>query len=182
MGESITAPEVRLINSDGGPLGVVSRSVALRLAGEVGLDLVEVSPFSKPPVVKIMDYGKFRYEASQKAKEARRRQSGVSVKEVRFRLKICDNDYDVKLRKAISFLQAGDKVKVMILFRGREQSRPELGVKLLKKFADDISEFGSADSLSRTDGRGMAIMVSPIKSKTIVREKSSHAQKGDKQP
>ena len=114
----------------GEQVGVVKIEVALRLAQEADLDLVEVAPNSKPPVAKIMDYGKYKYEAAQKAKEARRNQANTILKEVRFRLKIDKHDYETKMKRAVSFLQAGDKVKAMILFRGREQSRPEQGVRL----------------------------------------------------
>jgi len=124
-----------LVGPGGEQVGVVRIEVAQRLAQEADLDLVEVAPNSKPPVVKIMDYGKFKYEAAQKAKEARRNQANTVLKEVRFRLKIEPHDYETKRKHAESFLKAGDKVKAMILFRGREQSRPEQGVRLLRRFA-----------------------------------------------
>ena len=129
--DRIRVPEVRLVGPNGEQVGVVRIEVALRLAQDADLDLVEVAPNSKPPVVKIMDYGKFKYEAAQKAKEARRNQANTILKEVRFRLKIEAHDYTTKLKRAEGFLKAGDKVKAMILFRGREQSRPEQGVRLL---------------------------------------------------
>ena len=119
----------------------MSIDVALRLAGEADLDLVEVAPEAKPPVAKIMDYGKFKYEAAQKLKEARRNQANTILKEVRFRLKIDVHDYETKKKRAIGFLNDGDKVKAMILFRGREQSRPEQGVRLLQKFAEEVASF-----------------------------------------
>ena len=126
--------------------------IALRMAQEADLDLVEVAPESKPPVAKIMDYGKFKYEAAQKAKEARRNQANTVLKEVRFRLKIDDHDYETKRKRAIGFLGQGDKVKAMILFRGREQSRPEQGVRLLQRFAEDVAEFGSVEHTPLIDG------------------------------
>jgi translation initiation factor IF-3 len=122
------------------------------MAQEADLDLVEVAPESKPPVAKIMDYGKFKYEAAQKAKEARRNQANTVLKEVRFRLKIDDHDYETKRKRAIGFLGQGDKVKAMILFRGREQSRPEQGVRLLQRFAEDVAEFGSVEHTPLIDG------------------------------
>ena len=140
--------------------------MALRLAQEADLDLVEVSPNSRPPVAKIMDYGKFKYEAAQKAKEARRNQANTVLKEVRFRLKIDEHDYDTKLKRAISFLESGDKVKAMIQFRGREQSRPEMGLKLLQKFAEDVVEYGSAENRPKLDGRNMVMIVAPVKNKS----------------
>ena len=139
--------------------------VALRLAQEADLDLVEVAPNSKPPVVKIMDYGKFKYEAAQKAKEARRNQANTILKEVRFRLKIDKHDYETKRKRAEGFLQAGDKVKAMILFRGREQSRPELGVRLLQRFAEDVAEFGTVESTPTIDGRNMVMIIGPLRNK-----------------
>jgi translation initiation factor IF-3 len=158
-------PEVRLVGPGGEQVGVVKIEVALRLAQEADLDLVEVAPNSKPPVVKIMDYGKFKYEAAQKAKEARRNQANTILKEVRFRLKIDKHDYETKRKRAEGFLQAGDKVKAMILFRGREQSRPELGVRLLQRFAEDVAEFGSVESTPTIDGRNMVMIIGPLRNK-----------------
>ena len=139
---------------------------ALRLAADADLDLVEVAPNSKPPVAKIMDFGKFKYEAAQKAKEARRNQANTVLKEVRFRLKIDKHDYETKTKRAIGFLGQGDKVKAMILFRGREQSRPEMGVRLLQQFAEDIAEFGTVESSPRIDGRNMVMVIAPLKNKS----------------
>ena len=159
--DRIRVPEVRLVGPNGEQVGVVRIEVALRLAQDADLDLVEVAPNSKPPVVKIMDYGKFKYEAAQKAKEARRNQANTILKEVRFRLKIEAHDYTTKLKRAEGFLKAGDKVKAMILFRGREQSRPEQGVRLLRKFAEDVAEFGTVESNPTIDGRNMVMVVAP---------------------
>jgi translation initiation factor IF-3 len=131
--------------------------------------LVEVAPNSKPPVAKIMDYGKFKYEEAQKAKEARRNQANTILKEVRFRLKIDTHDYETKRKHAEGFLAAGDKVKAMILFRGREQSRPEQGVRLLQRFAEDVSEFGSVESTPTIDGRNMVMVIGPHKSKATAK-------------
>ncbi len=137
----------------------------MRLAQEADLDLVEVAPNSRPPVVKIMDYGKYKYETAQKAKEARRNQANTILKEVRFRLKIDSHDYETKRKRAEGFLKAGDKVKAMILFRGREQSRPEQGVRLLQRFAEDVREYGSVESLPTIDGRNMVMIIGPLKNK-----------------
>ena len=142
---------------------------AIRLALEADLDLVEVAPNSKPPVAKIMDFGKFKYETAQKAKEAKRNQSNTVLKEVRFRLKIDVHDYETKRKRAEGFLQGGDKVKAMILFRGREQSRPEQGVRLLQRFAEDVSEFGSIESTPMIDGRNMVMVIGPLKTKAEVK-------------
>jgi len=144
----------------------VAIDVALRLAQEADLDLVEVAPEAKPPVAKIMDYGKFKYEAAQKLKEARRNQANTILKEVRFRLKIDVHDYETKKKRAIGFLNDGDKVKAMILFRGREQSRPEQGVRLLQKFAEEVAEFGTVESSPTIDGRNMVMIIGPLKSKS----------------
>ncbi|GAA1740116.1 translation initiation factor IF-3 [Chryseoglobus frigidaquae] len=149
----------------GEQVGVVKIEVALRLAQEADLDLVEVAPNSKPPVVKIMDYGKFKYEAAQKAKEARRNQANTILKEVRFRLKIDKHDYETKRKRAEGFLKEGDKVKAMILFRGREQSRPEQGVRLLQRFAEDVAEFGTVESTPTIDGRNMVMIIGPLRNK-----------------
>ncbi len=164
--ERIRVPEVRLVGPAGEQVGVVSIDVAIRLAQEADLDLVEVAPNSKPPVAKIMDYGKFKYEAAQKAKEARRNQANTILKEVRFRLKIDVHDYETKRKRAETFLKDGDKVKAMILFRGREQSRPEQGVRLLQRFAEDVSELGSVESSPMIDGRNMVMIIGPLKTKT----------------
>jgi translation initiation factor IF-3 len=147
-------------------VGVVPIELAIRMAQENDLDLVEVAPEAKPPVAKIMDYGKFKYEAAQKLKEARRNQANTILKEVRFRLKIDVHDYETKKKHAISFLNEGDKVKAMILFRGREQSRPEQGVRLLQKFAEEVAEFGTVESTPTIDGRNMVMIIGPLKSKS----------------
>ena len=164
--DRIRVPEVRLVGPSGEQVGVVPIDTALRLAADADLDLVEVAPNSKPPVAKIMDYGKFKYEAAQKAKEARRNQANTVLKEVRFRLKIDKHDYETKTKRAIGFLSQGDKVKSMILFRGREQSRPEQGVRLLQQFAEDIAEYGTVESAPRIDGRNMVMVIAPVKNKS----------------
>ena len=179
--ERIRVPEVRLVGPAGEQIGVVRIEAALRLAQEADLDLVEVAPNSKPPVVKIMDYGKFKYEAAQKAKEARRNQANTVLKEVRFRLKIEAHDYTTKLKRAEGFLKAGDKVKAMILFRGREQSRPEQGVRLLRKFAEDVAEFGTVESNPTIDGRNMVMDVAPLKNKSEAKAEQNAVRTANKQ-
>ena len=165
-------PEVRLVGPSGEQVGVVKIEVALRLAQEADLDLVEVAPNSKPPVAKIMDYGKFKYEEAQKAKEARRNQTNTILKEVRFRLKIDKHDYETKRKRAEGFLEGGDKVKAMILFRGREQSRPDQGVRLLQKLSEDLAEFGSVESNPTIDGRNMVMVIGPHKTKATAKAES----------
>jgi translation initiation factor IF-3 len=167
--DRIRVPEVRLVGPNGEQVGVVRIEDAIRMAQEADLDLVEVAPNSKPPVAKIMDYGKFKYEEAQKAKEARRNQANTILKEVRFRLKIDVHDYETKRKRAEGFLQAGDKVKAMILFRGREQSRPDQGVRLLQRFAEDVSEWGSVESNPTIDGRNMVMVIGPHKTKATAK-------------
>jgi translation initiation factor IF-3 len=178
--DRIRVPEVRLVGPGGEQIGVVSIDVALRLAQEADLDLVEVAPNSKPPVAKIMDYGKFKYEAAQKAKEARRNQANTILKEVRFRLKIDSHDYETKRKRAEGFLKQGDKVKAMILFRGREQSRPEQGVRLLQRFAEDVSEFGSVESTPTIDGRNMVMVIGPAKNKSEAKAEANAKRDANK--
>jgi len=176
INDRIRASEVRLVGPEGEQVGVVRLDIALRLAGESDLDLVEVSPNSNPPVVKIMDYGKFKYEAAQKAKEARKNQANTVLKEIRFRLKIDNHDYETKRKRAEGFLKSGDKVKAMILFRGREQSRPEQGVRLLQRFAEDVAEFGQVESTPTIDGRNMVMIIGPLKSKADQKQKARQAE------
>ncbi|MBF0671392.1 MAG: translation initiation factor IF-3 [Salinibacterium sp.] len=179
--DRIRVPEVRLVGPGGEQVGVVRIEEALRLAQEADLDLVEVAPNSRPPVVKIMDFGKFKYETAQKAKEAKRNQSNTILKEVRFRLKIDKHDYETKRKRAEGFLKSGDKVKAMILFRGREQSRPEQGVRLLQKFAEDVAEFGSVESTPTIDGRNMVMVIGPLKTKADVKAETD-AKKAASKP
>ncbi len=142
---------------------------ALRLAAENDLDLVEVAPMARPPVAKLMDYGKFKYEAAQKVRDARRNQSNISTKEMKLRLKIDQHDYETKKGHVVRFLKGGDKVKITIMFRGREQSRPELGMALLQRLAADIAEFGYVESAPKQDGRNMLMVLGPTKKKTEAR-------------
>ncbi|GAB3822693.1 translation initiation factor IF-3 [Tessaracoccus terricola] len=139
---------------------------ALRLAAENDLDLVEVAPQARPPVCKLMDYGKFKYEAAQKARDARKNQTNTITKEMKLRLKIDQHDYETKKGHVVRFLKGGDKVKITIMFRGREQSRPELGIDLLKRLADDVVEFGYVESAPKQDGRNMLMVLGPTKKKT----------------
>jgi translation initiation factor IF-3 len=180
--DRIRVPEVRLVGPAGEQVGVVRIEDALRLAQENDLDLVEVAPEAKPPVVKIMDYGKFKYEQAQKVKEARRNQANTILKEVRFRLKIDKHDYETKMKRALGFLQAGDKVKAMILFRGREQSRPEQGVRLLQRFAEDVAEFGTVESTPTIDGRNMVMVIGPLKTKADAKAEAQAKKAAEKKP
>ncbi|KZM73612.1 translation initiation factor IF-3 [Nocardia terpenica] len=136
---------------------------ALRVAMEADLDLVEVAPDARPPVCKIMDYGKFKYETAQKARESRKNQQQTVIKEQKLRPKIDDHDYETKKGHVLRFLQAGSKVKVTIMFRGREQSRPELGFRLLQRLASDVAEFGFVETSAKQDGRNMTMVLAPHK-------------------
>ncbi|MBB5749301.1 translation initiation factor IF-3 [Micrococcus sp. TA1] len=175
-------PEVRLVGPQGEQVGIVRIEDALRLATEADLDLVEVAPTAKPPVCKLMDFGKWKYEAAVKAREARKNQTNTVLKEVRFRLKIDTHDYETKVGHARKFLTAGDKVKAMIQFRGREQQRPELGIRLLEKFASDVADVGSVESTPRQDGRNMVMVVGPVKNKAEARAEARKSQQDTTKP
>jgi translation initiation factor IF-3 len=147
-------------------VGIVRIEDALRLAAESDLDLVEVAPTARPPVCRLMDYGKFKYEAAQKARESRRNQTNTVIKEMKLRPKIDQHDYDTKKGHVVRFLKAGDKVKITIMFRGREQHRPELGYRLLQKLAADVEDLGFIESNARQDGRNMTMVLGPHKKKS----------------
>jgi translation initiation factor IF-3 len=152
---------VRLVGPNGEQVGIVAIGDALRLAQEADLDLVEVAPDARPPVCKLMDYGKWKYENAQKAREARRNQSHTIIKEMKLRPKIDPHDYETKKGHVVRFLKAGDKVKITIMFRGREQSRPELGYRLLQRLAGDIEELGYVEAAPKQDGRNMIMVIAP---------------------
>ncbi|TFV65690.1 UNVERIFIED_ORG: translation initiation factor IF-3 [Bacillus sp. AZ43] len=161
INDRIRVPEVRLVGPEGEQVGVVSIGEALRLAQDAELDLVEVAPMARPPVAKLMDYGKFKYESAQKAREARRNQALTVIKEMRLRLKIDPHDYETKKGHVERFLKGGDKVKITVMFRGREQSRPEMGYRLLQRLAADVSELGVVESNPKQDGRNMVMVIAP---------------------
>src|SRR6478735_938187 len=163
INDRIRVPEVRLVGAAGEQIGIVSVGEALRMAQEADLDLVEVAPDARPPVCKLMDYGKFKYESAQKAREARRNQVLTVIKEMKLRPKIDSHDYETKKGHVVRFLKAGDKVKVTIMFRGREQSRPELGYRLLQRLANDVAELGFVESAPKQDGRNMIMVLAPHK-------------------
>jgi translation initiation factor IF-3 len=161
INDRIRVPEVRLVGPEGEQVGIVPIGKALELAAEADLDLVEVSATARPPVCKLMDFGKFKYESAQKAREARRNQSMTVIKEMKLRPKIDQHDYATKRGHVERFLKQGDKVKVTIMFRGREQSRPELGFRLLQRLATDVEELGFVESSPKQDGRNMVMVVAP---------------------
>ncbi|MGO4586421.1 translation initiation factor IF-3 [Arthrobacter sp. 2RAF6] len=175
INERIRVPEVRLVGPAGEQVGIVRIEDALRLAAEADLDLVEVAPQAKPPVCKLMDFGKYKYEAAVKAREARKNQTNTVLKEIRFRLKIDTHDYETKRGHALRFLGAGDKVKAMIQFRGREQQRPEMGIRLLQRFAEDVAEVGVIESSPRIDGRNMVMVIGPLKNKAEAKAEARRA-------
>jgi translation initiation factor IF-3 len=151
------------VGAAGEQIGIVPIGEALRLAQDADLDLVEVAPDARPPVAKLMDYGKFKYESAQKAREARRNQVLTVIKEMKLRPKIDAHDYETKKGHVVRFLKAGDKVKVTIMFRGREQSRPELGFRLLQRLASDVADLGVIESAPKQDGRNMIMVLAPHK-------------------
>jgi translation initiation factor IF-3 len=163
INDRIRVPEVRLVGPNGEQVGIVRIEDALRLAQEAELDLVEVAAAARPPVCKLMDYGKFKYESAQKARESRRNQQLTVIKEQKLRPKIDTHDYETKKRNVVRFLEGGNKVKVTIMFRGREQSRPELGYRLLQRLAEDVQELGVVEAAPKQDGRNMTMVIAPTK-------------------
>ena len=159
---------MRLVGPNGEQVGIVRVEDALRLAAEADLDLVEVAPMAKPPVAKLMDFGKFKYEAALKAREARKNQVNTVIKEIKLRPKIDPHDYETKKGHVERFLRAGDKVKITIMFRGREQSRPELGLRLLSRLADDVTDLGFVEATPKQDGRNMTMVLAPHRKKSEV--------------
>ena len=166
INDRIRTPQIRLIGHTGDQVGVVDIDTALKMADEVGLDLVEIAPDANPPVCKIMDFGKYKYEIAQKAREARQNQTHIVVKEVRMRPKIENHDYEAKRAHIEKFLKGGDKVKVTMQFRGREQTRPELGYKLLQRLAEDVALFAFVEFAPKQEGRNMTMVLGPTKKKT----------------
>jgi translation initiation factor IF-3 len=157
----IRIPEVRVIGADGEVIGVMPTQQALEMARERDLDLVEVAPKSRPPVCRIMDYGKYKYETSKRLKKAKTRQHQIQLKEMRIRPKIEEHDYEFKARKVREFLEERNKVRVTVIFRGREMTHPERGERILKRLVEDMSEVGSQEGPIRREGRNMVLMVIP---------------------
>ena len=163
--DSIRSNEIRLIGADGENVGVVTPTRAMEMAFDAGLDLVEISPNANPPVCKIMDFGKFKYEQQKRESEARKKQKIIEIKEVKFRPNTDTNDYDVKMRNVFKFLENGDKVKVTLRFRGREMAHQELGRQLLHRVADDIKDLGKVENMPKMEGRQMIMMIGPLPAK-----------------
>lgn len=165
MNDDINEPEVRLIDATGENVGVVTTVEALRIAGDAELDLVEISPNAKPPVCRVMDYGKFKFEQSKKAHQAKKKQKQTQVKEIKFRPGTEEGDYKVKLRKLTEFLEAGDKTKITIRYRGREMQHQQLGAQLLNRIEKDLEEYGDVEQRPKLEGRQLVMVLGPTKKK-----------------
>ena len=165
INEEINDAQVRLIGNDGAQLGVMSAKEALRIAAEKGLDLVKIAPNATPPVCKIMDYGKYRFEQTKRDKESKKNQRVIELKEIRLSLNIDTHDFETKGNHAIKFLQAGNKVKVSIRFRGREMGHPEIGLATMNRFAEFCSEVANVEKPAKLDGRNMLMFLAPKPSK-----------------
>jgi len=163
INDRIRAREVRLVDADGKQLGIKPLPEALHIARESDLDLVEVAPLANPPVCRIMDYGKFKFDAAQRAKESKRKSTNVSIKEMKYRPKIGQGDFDTKTRKVLGFLNDGHKVKITIMFRGREMSHPDLGKQILDRVAEKVAVAGKVESAPKLDGRNMVMVLGPDK-------------------
>ena len=175
INDRIRVPEVRLVGPNGEQVGIVAIGEAIKLAQDADLDLVEVAPMARPPVAKLMDYGKFKYETAQKARESRKNQVLTVIKEMKLRPKIDPHDYETKKGHVVRFLKAGDKVKITIMFRGREQSRPELGYRLLQRLGEDVRDLGFVESAPKQDGRNMIMVLAPHKNAADLKKAAKDA-------
>jgi len=185
INDRIRVPEVRLIGDDGKQIGVVKTSEALSYAQERDLDLVEVAPEARPPVCRVLDYSKYKYEQAQKQKAARKHQQQITIREIKLRPKIAQADYDTKKGHVERFLRARDKVKVTIMFRGREVTHPERGVALLNRLAEELTEVAIVEQTPVQDGRNMTMMLSPAKAILAAEEahpEPEHAEASEKKP
>ena len=171
INDRIRVPEVRLIGPNGEQVGIIGIDDALRIAQEADLDLVEVAPDAHPPVCKIMDFGRWQYEQEQRRKESRKKATNVVIKEMKFRPKIDDHDYTTKMKHVERFLQEGSKVKLTIMFRGREMAHPELGRKILERVAEQVKDFAVVESAPKQDGRNMTMVLNAMKKPTVKKPK-----------
>ena len=176
LNDEITIRECRLINSEGTQMGIYSVQQAQRIADDQGLDLVEIAPNADPPVCRIMDYGKYKYEQDIKAKQARKNQSRVEIKEMKFRPKIDTGDYETKKKHVLRFLADGNKVKITIMFRGREMAHPEQGLNILERLADDLKDVAVVESQPKMEGRNMHMLIAPLPAAKKLKEKTSETQ------
>ena len=169
MNREINAPEVRLSGPENEPLGIVSLAEALRMAGELDVDLVEIAAMAHPPVCRLMDYGKFKYQEQKRAAEAKAKQTVIDIKEVKFRPATDDGDYNIKMRNMKRFLAEGDKVKVTLRFRGREITHQELGLALLNRVRDELADTVVVEQFPKLEGRQMIMMIAPAKKKPVAK-------------
>ncbi|MCL2529438.1 MAG: translation initiation factor IF-3 [Coriobacteriia bacterium] len=174
LNEDIPAGECRLIGVDGSQLGIYDIEAAQKIADDQGFDLVEIAPDATPPVCRVMDYSKYKYEQAQKAKAARKKQSRIEIKEMKFRPKIDKGDYQTKKRHVLRFLEAGAKVKVTIMFRGREMAHPDLGLNILERLAEDLRESAIIEVQPKLEGRNMFMLLAPVKKKVVKTEEQEH--------
>ena len=177
LNEQITVRECRLIGFDGTQLGIYPVAQAQRVADDQGLDLVEIAPNAEPPVCRIMDYGKFKYDQAIKAKQARKNQNKIEVKEMKFRPKIDVGDYTTKKKHVLRFLEAGNKVKITIMFRGREMAHPEQGLSILERLADDLKDVAVIENQPKMEGRNMHMLIAPLPA-TAKKKKDSKNDEG----
>lgn len=181
LNEEIRDRELRLISESGEQLGIMSADEALKFAHEAGLDLVKIAPQANPPVCKLIDYGKFRFEQSKREKEARKKQRVVEVKEIRMSPSIGDHDVNVKLRNGRKFLENGDRLKVTVRFRGREMAHTQIGEELLLKFAESCSDIASMDAAPKLEGRFMSMFLSPLSPAALKKKKSQEEKSEEKE-
>ncbi len=177
LNEEITVRECRLIGYDGTQMGIYLTSEAQRVADREGLDLVEIAPNATPPVCRIMDYGKFKYDQAIKAKQARKNQSKIETKEMKFRPKIDVGDYTTKKKHVLRFLEAGNKVKITIMFRGREMAHPEQGLAILERLADDLKDIAAIEAQPKMEGRNMHMLIAPLPSVVAAKKKKESDKK-----
>ena len=181
LNEAIRIKECRLIGYDGSQLGIYPIEQAQRIADDEGYDLVEIAPQAKPPVCRIMDYGKFKYDQAIKAKQARKNQSKIETKEMKFRPKIDVGDYTTKKKHVIRFLEAGSKVKITIMFRGREMAHPEQGLTILERLADDLKDVAVIESQPKMEGRNMHMLIAPLPSAMAAKKKKKNDSKKEEE-
>ena len=177
LNDEITARECRLIGFDGAQLGIYTVAQAQRVADDQNLDLVEIAPNAEPPVCRIMDYGKFKYDQAIKAKQARKNQSKIETKEMKFRPKIDVGDYTTKKKHVLRFLDAGNKVKITIMFRGREMAHPEQGLSILERLADDLKDVAVVENQPKMEGRNMHMLIAPLPAAVAAKKKKENEKK-----
>ena len=181
INDAVRAATVRLIGVDGTQLGIFANADAQRVASDQGLDLVEIAPNADPPVCRIMDYGKYKYEQEVKAKQARKKQTKIEVKEMKFRPKIDKGDYETKKGHVLRFLGKGNKVKITIMFRGREMAHPEQGLTILEKLADDLKDLAVIEQQPKMEGRNMHMLIAPLPKDAKKKTSKKNDSKGDAQ-